>query len=264
MSKTRSNIWMAPSAKGVERVGAHFLGHAFAPHRHDTYAIGVTTMGLQRFDYRGTSHTSSTGNVFILHPDELHDGRQGDERGFGYRCVYIDPELLREAAEARSAPFLNDPVSADTDLCAAVAQLLANLTDPLSELEVNCGLAAIAEAVARQSQKRLQKTVDVHSLQLVREFLIANTKEKVQIVDLERMSGLSRWQLARQFRSLYGINPYRFHLFRRLEASRLLLRDDTSLADIALQAGFADQAHFSRLFREAFGVSPGRWRKLCT
>ena len=75
-----------------------FRGHAFAPHRHDTYAIGLTLAGVQAFTYRGEIRRCMPGEAFVLHPDEKHDGRPGDERGFGYRVAYIDPALLLTAA----------------------------------------------------------------------------------------------------------------------------------------------------------------------
>lgn len=39
-------VRVAPGCKGIERVEANFEGRAFAPHRHDTYAIGLTTRGV--------------------------------------------------------------------------------------------------------------------------------------------------------------------------------------------------------------------------
>ena len=49
---------------------------------------------------------------------------------------------------------------------------------------------------------------------------------------------------------------------RRLDFARSRLGDGTPLADVALAAGFADQAHFTRMFRSAFGLTPGRYVRL--
>ena len=54
---------------------AWFAGHGFDTHRHDTYAIGLTDVGVQAFDYRGAAEISTPGKVVVLHPDETHDGR---------------------------------------------------------------------------------------------------------------------------------------------------------------------------------------------
>src|SRR5919199_2095169 len=76
---------------GVELLQAWFSGRGFAPHRHDTYGIAVTDLGVQTFDYRGGLRRSLPGQVTVLHPDEKHDGRAGTAGGVGYRIVYVAP-----------------------------------------------------------------------------------------------------------------------------------------------------------------------------
>src|SRR5258706_5762406 len=94
--------WIAATrpVDGVELFRAWLSGEAYDKHRHDTYAIGVTDAGVQVFDYRGAGRASTPGEVVVLHPDEVHDGRAGAAAGFGYRIVYVQPARLREAGPA--------------------------------------------------------------------------------------------------------------------------------------------------------------------
>src|SRR5262245_1035740 len=105
-------IRSAPPQPGVERIEAFFAGHAYDPHRHDTYAIGITLSGIQSFDYRGARADSLAGNAIVLHPDETHDGRAGAEAGFCYRMLYVEPRLVRDAlgGQANALPFVRTPV----------------------------------------------------------------------------------------------------------------------------------------------------------
>jgi len=57
-----------------------------------------------------------------------------------------------------------------------------------------------------------------------------------------------------------GTSPYRYSLMRRLDFARDRLGSQCRLVDVALDAGFADQAHFSRTFRAAFGLTPAEYR----
>jgi AraC-like DNA-binding protein len=259
-----SRIELAPPLPGVERLQAFFQGYSFTPHRHDSYAVGMTTTGAQTFDYRGATRRSLPGQVFVLHPDERHDGRAGDEHGFGYRIAYVDPALIIAAAEMKTLPFLREPVSADAGLRGAIVGLVGLDDEPIDELSNTCNLVSLADSLARVARyaPSLASRVDSTAMRQVRELLLARPEERTSVDELESASGLTRWQLARQFRKVYGVSLYRFQLLRRLDRARELLGLGRSLADIAQSCGFADQAHLTRKFRDAYGLSPGRWRAL--
>jgi AraC-like ligand binding domain len=110
----RDSIRFGAGAPGLERAEVRLTTCAFERHRHDTYAIGITTAGVQRFWYRGTRRTCLPGQLHVLHPDEIHDGGAGTDEGFGYRILYIAPELIREALDAGALPFVADPVPKTT------------------------------------------------------------------------------------------------------------------------------------------------------
>ena len=76
------------------------------------------------------------------------------------------------------------------------------------------------------------------------------------------MTGLTRYELARQFRMMCGTSPYRYLLMRRLDFAREQIARRRPLAEVAFAAGFADQAHFTRMFKASFGVTPARYSML--
>lgn len=259
-----SKILNGPSDDGVERMAAFFRGHAFAPHRHDTYAVGLTSVGLQAFTYRGETRRSAPGQAFVLHPDEKHDGRPGDDGGFGYRVAYIDPALLLKAAGTRGLPFVHEPVSGDRQLADAILAVVQTQDGNTNEMALTGSLVYLADVMSRLAGTQQTRLPRVHltGVQAARDLLIGKSADRVPMEELEAASGLSRWDLARQFRAAFGVSPHRFHLLRRLDMARSLLAQNVPLADIALSCGFADQAHLSRHFKSAFGLSPGRWRAL--
>jgi AraC-like DNA-binding protein len=261
-----SKILNGPSDDGIERMAVFFRGHAFAPHRHDTYAIGLTSVGLQAFTYRGETRHCVPGQAFVLHPDETHDGRPGDDRGFGYCVAYIDPALLLTAAGTRSLPFVREPVSSDTQLADAILEVVQAQEGEAGDVALASGLVRLADAMSRLAGTAHTRAMRVHlpGVTVARDVLIGRGAERVSMDELEAASGLSRWELARQFRAAYGVSPHRFHLLRRLGVARGMLMQSgpLPLADIALRCGFADQSHLTRHFKSAYGMSPGRWRAL--
>jgi AraC-like DNA-binding protein len=138
----RERIVAAPGADGIERIEARFFGDAYARHRHDTYAVGLTLFGVQRFWYRGAERVSLPGQIIVLHPDEVHDGGAGDETGLSYRMLYVEPALIAEALdEAAAPPFVAEPVINDAPLAAVLAEALSALDAPLAEIAAATGFA---------------------------------------------------------------------------------------------------------------------------
>ena len=256
-------------ADGVQVLQAWFAGRGYDTHRHDTYAIGLTQVGVQAFDYRGVAEVSTPGQVVVLHPDETHDGRAGTPDGFGYRIVYVAPARIHAAAcairgRSGALPFVREPVMVNPALASTIEAAFRLEPEPLA---VDSLILRLAEALlhADQSSDRAGAPpirLDAHAIDRARALLDAETGRVIRSSELEKATGLTRYDLARQFRSALGTSPYRYSLMRRLDRARAELRRDRSLADVALAAGFADQAHLTRMFKEAFGVSPARYRAL--
>ena len=93
------------------------------------------------------------------------------------------------------------------------------------------------------------------------ELVEARLDGKLSVTDLADESRLSPKHFTRAFRHTFGMPPYRYLLLRRVErAKKLLLLNQLSLAEIAVQCGFAGQSHFNRIFAASTGRAPGAWR----
>jgi AraC family transcriptional regulator len=74
--------------------------------------------------------------------------------------------------------------------------------------------------------------------------------------------GVAPVRLARAFRRAYGESPGEYDRRQRIhKACERLAAGDTALATIAAELGFADQSHFTRVFRRQVGITPGVWRR---
>jgi AraC-like DNA-binding protein len=94
------------------------------------------------------------------------------------------------------------------------------------------------------------------------ELLSENLSGRIRLSELAAECDLSISHFARSFKASFGVSAHRWLVQRRIErAQELLIETHDSLADIADQAGFSDQAAFTRTFHQIVGVSPGRWRR---
>jgi AraC-like DNA-binding protein len=259
--RRRDSIRFGTGTLGLERAEVYLCTCAFEPHRHDTYAIGITTVGVQTFHYRGSRRVCLPGQLHILHPDETHDGAAGTDDGFGYRILYLAPEIVRDALDGRALPFVADPVQKSTPATRLVASLLADIDEPISDLarvEIAAMIADTLWALAGESDQS-RVTVDFRAAELVRDYLAAHARDQTPASTLEQISGTDRFTLARHFRQAFGTSPDRYRTMRRLELARSAIESGLPLAQAAAHAGFADQSHMTRQFKRTYGLTPAHW-----
>jgi AraC-like DNA-binding protein len=259
----RDSIRFGTGAQGLERADVYLSACAFEPHRHDTYTIGLTTAGVQTFRYRGKKRVSLPGQLVILHPDEVHDGAPGTDEGFGYRALYLAPELVHDALDGSALPFVADPVQKPSEATRRVAFLLTELDDAISDL-ARVEIAATIADVLRTLSGRADRPVaiDISAVELARDYLAAHALEHTPASTLEQITGADRFTLARHFRRAFGTSPDRYRTLRRLALARAAIENGLPLAQAAAQAGFADQSHMTRQFKRTYGLTPARWTAL--
>jgi len=261
----RDHIRFDRAGGSLHRLIARFGGHAYDLHRHETYAVGLTLWGAQSFHYRGALRTSSAGQVMVIHPDEAHDGHAGVDEGFAYRMLYIDPGAVSAALGRRAAPFVRDVVADDRRLASLLRRTFADFPQPLEPIAVDAIVARVAELLSTRSDAGTvprKPPADPRAVARARDFLVAEAPRIVASAELERVSGLDRFALARQFRTIQGTSPHRFQLGRRLARAQAMIAAGTPLSQVAAATGFADQSHLTRHFSARFGLTPGRWAAL--
>jgi AraC-like DNA-binding protein len=98
-------------------------------------------------------------------------------------------------------------------------------------------------------------------LKRVVEYIDINLSNRVSLLDLAAVAGLSRMHFASQFRVATGLRPHEFLLGRRIRRSKELLRTSPmAIVEIAFAVGFQTQAHFTTVFKRFAGHTPRQWR----
>lgn len=150
------------------------------------------------------------------------------------------------------------------------AKLLADMLtqdgpcDRLFGESITIALLASTFAPGKKWPARAPATVLLPwQLRLAKEYIEDNFSRNVGLEELANLTGLSRSWFARGFRGSTGIAPYSFILQVRVRrAKELLLDPKTPIATIAALVGFADQSHFTKIFRRYAGATPREWREI--
>ena len=150
-----------------------------------------------------------------------------------------------------------------------LARLLAMSQDDTPDFHL-FGDSVVAAIIARishlctTSQPMTSRRLGLSRRQLmqVTEFMHDNLSRSIRLAELASLAGLSASQFGRAFKVSTGMTPHKWHLAVRIEYAKRMLEDrQNSLVDVALEAGFCEQSHFTRAFTAANGISPNAWRR---
>jgi len=100
----------------------------------------------------------------------------------------------------------------------------------------------------------------------IEEFIVENIDQNITIDDLAKVVGFSQSYFIRLFRNDVGVPPHAYVLARRLEKAEEMLRSspDIPIKVVAIECGFSDQSHLTRLFKNKFSITPMKFRKVKT
>ena len=270
-----------PAVAGVREVfHARFPDHAYPPHTHSVWTLFVVDDGAVRYDLEGRNHVAAPTMLSVLPPHLVHDGRPATGDGYTMRVLYLEPDVFGEelVGPAVDRPIVtigglgarldrlhsalecrDDALEAEELLGSLVTDLRAALLGGSGPGRVPGGI----EPVRVVPGDRLGAPTDRpwgELAEALRAHLEANLAEPVTIAAAAVELGIEPTRLARAFAATFGLPPHAWVTSRRLELARGRILDGASLADVAAEAGFVDQAHLTRRFRQWFGTTPAALR----
>lgn len=267
--------WRSSLVPGGDMLTAEYNDHSFAPHWHDAYTFACIVAGAERYAYRGGEHVAQAGSVAIIHPGEVHTGARETDFGWRYRVFYLPVGFVQGVQRQLTHPLpgLASPDDAlpwfgesviDDDQAAqrliAAHRLLQAGADPLVAESVL--IEAVSMMLIRHAQARVPETPahrDAVRVETMKARLSTDLTEPLSLTTLAEAVDLSPFHAARLFSRETGLAPHAWRNQLRLVRALPALREGASATDVAVAQGFNDLSHFTRYFRRAFGVSPGKW-----
>ncbi|MEM8532391.1 MAG: AraC family transcriptional regulator [Chloroflexota bacterium] len=275
MRQEHVKFWLDPDLGHLELLHATYITHTFVPHAHTGFAIGVIESGGQAVTCQRL-HTliMPAGSIAVINPGVVHDGRAVGAHGWTYRMLYPATHVLQQAAthltgRVCDTPFFPHPVIHDDMLAQQIRRLHSLLEDPTtSSLERESRLLwTLAHLIARHADT-VPTIATVGSepsyVKTIQAYLIEHFAENITLEQLATLVNLSPFHLLRAFRNTVGLPPHAYMLQVRVEQAKKLLQTGMSIADVAVQTGFADQSHLTRQFKRTVGVTPGQYCTILT
>ncbi len=92
------------------------------------------------------------------------------------------------------------------------------------------------------------------------EYISSNVDSSLPVSELSRFARLSESQFSKLFKLSTGLTPHQFILHERINCSKEFLAKGMSIVNVALEAGFSHQAHFTTAFRNVVGMTPRQYQ----
>jgi AraC-like DNA-binding protein len=268
---TSTQFWRDPAMPHVESRRACHSRACYKAHSHPTYSIGAVDEGVSLFT--GASDgpvTLHAGTVVFIPAERVHACNPMPDSAWSYQMLHLDASWLhavrQEYARAEAGHGAAEPIRIVREpmvyqrFCHLNALLFsqADLSDKEAALIEFIGDCDNVEGLRIDMPESFAHQAG--ALAPVLDFLRQAGAAGVCLGELARMAGMSRYQLIRAFRAATGMTPHAWQLNQRINQARERIRAGEGISEVAYGLGFADQAHFQRVFKAHAGITPGRYR----
>lgn len=193
----------------------------------------------------------------------------------GYRCTLHWENMASMREEFPQINITNELFELDRDryTCAGGSASFDMMLNIMSSVDRSTPINDISEQFmwgrirGHNDQQRipLQLQLGTNQTNLTEAVTLMenNIEEPITLEELSGYVGVSRRQLERLFRKYLNCVPTRYYMNLRLKHARqLLLQTDKSIIDVALACGFVSAPHFSKCYRDYFGIPPRQERQI--
>ncbi|MDD2463044.1 MAG: AraC family transcriptional regulator [Desulfobulbus sp.] len=249
-------------------MGQHIVNE-FRRHIHATYIVGIVEEGERIIESAAGTVRVGQGSLFLINPGQVHACKSNGNVGQSYKILSIPPCFMQRLRLYVDGDTTLPPcfltVSLEDDLLfAAFVQLFSKIERQLPFDEMEKLLTGFVQLLLARTVTKIWPSFEEQDRRMDIEqacaFIRENYAENVPHIQVADAACLSLFHFQREFKRQMGITPHEYlHDFRVHQAIKMLMAS-ADVADVAFRVGFFDQSHFSRVFRKAVGVPPGRFR----
>lgn len=247
-------------------------GHSFGPAARNHFLFHYIISGsgtLMANDAKGTTQTYQikSGQGFIIFPEQINTYIADIEHPWEYVWLEFDGLRVKEAIEIagldRDHPVYHAN-SKDLRLEMMNEMLYIAQHSKASPFHLIGHLYLFLDYLTRSAvSMRLKQGGRLRDF-YVREalaFIEQNFQNDISVEDIANTCGLNRSYFGKIFKDTVGKSPQEFLLnYRMVKAAELLKLTTFTIGDISSAVGYANQLHFSRAFKNVYGLSPREWR----
>lgn len=233
----------------------------YVPHSHPTFSIGAITGGYSEYLTGTDRFEAAEGTVVLMNPEIVHACNPVNDQPWSYRMLYVDTGWLACVQGLQAFRPFGAVISRDRDLYADLMALFDLLFDDGVEVaDKDAGACRFFSFLAERVDGAVLPLTESHdALARAADYITRHCTRDLRVEEVAAASGLSPSYLIRAFKARYGLTPHAYQTNQRVRVGQAGLRRGEAIVDVALDAGFADQAHFQRVFKAHVAATPGQY-----
>lgn len=241
---------------------SHKPNQKLSRHHHENANIAIVLSGTFKEVLDGRSFDCVSNSVIVKPAGEAHANEYGRN---GMRCLLVEVLPRRFQSSNQFSKTFDGVRHVQKPILSILATRIFNemrVMDDASLLALEGLSLELSAELSRHSNRDLERRLP-YWLKSAREILHEHSFEALTVARIAAEVGVHPVHLSREFRRFYGCTLGEYLRGLRIEVScRKLSDSDSPLAEIALDAGFSHQAHFSRVFKRHIGLTPNEFRSL--
>ncbi len=223
---------------------------------------------VAHFSCRGRSHSTPSSGIMLFEPGDNHVTTQVPIKA-DFSVVSLVPDDVRAAAQdlgIRGEFHFRTVTLSDPGVATSVHRFVRGVAHGVDTLHLECLYAEMVRVIVETcgDKPRVGRLDPVrhYGVRLVRDILRENFAENHTLDDLAAKAGLSKFWLARAFKSWVGMPPHSYLHLRRACEARRLIEGDVPIEHVAGLLGYVDVPFLTRTLKRYFGAPPAQWRRV--
>lgn len=239
---------------------------AYQKHFHEEYSIGLIEEGETQAWCDGSLWRVETGKMISFPPLILHACQPVEDINWKYKMLFIKPEwfmnLELSDLSKLHIPFLLE--NGKNEICSRILnRTMQEMTQGGSALEIETSLIELVQQLVSKHTSDLMHEpygrLEKKYVNLTKEYIHDHYTDRITLEMLEQEAGISRYHLIRMFKKSMHVPPHVYQNILRINHAKSALKNQRSIAEIAVDTGYYDQSHFSKAFSKVVGATPQRY-----